>query len=382
MGVDTLEQEGKGFKEQFANRETLNGVETVDVSPATPSKKRDVMISPGWKFDVDVYEAWFKEFVGEGRRTIGFNNLNTDIETKFSDPEERSFIETFPEKTRQKVQTMLDVMKAKNITEIDVMGHSQGAAIAAITATILGRRAKKLGVPPPIRNIIFCGSTALVGKNNRARLGWGFLLDVLYGHDPYTPSLKAGSDWDKTSFKQNMIFGKRAGVTDADRELANAVKGTIPAYEAIRQTEESRANEAMAGDVLGDNVKENPMLAWEEIREMVEVRIEHLFRELRALGIGIVVMNGADDTVAQTERAGKTISALIRPEERTRKSAPEKTDEWKEKWSQDIDNFVNEIANGVVTIRTPHGYAWYPQVAGAAETIFTSLDKKQEKQNP
>ena len=129
-------------------------------------------------------------------------------------------------------------------------------------------------------------------------------------------------------------------------------------------------------------VKENPTLAWEEIREMVEVRIEHLFRELKSLGIGIVVMNGADDTVARTERAGKTISALIRPEERTRKSAPEKTDEWKEKWSQDIDNFVNEIANGVVTIRTPHGYAWYPQVAGAAETIFTSLDKKQEKQNP
>jgi len=57
------------------------------------------------------------------------------------------------------------VLEHQNVESAAVIGHSQGAADAAIAALILAQRAKNSQKPPPIKNLILYNPSGLTDES-------------------------------------------------------------------------------------------------------------------------------------------------------------------------------------------------------------------------
>ncbi|MCR4325518.1 MAG: hypothetical protein NUV59_01805 [Patescibacteria group bacterium] len=298
-----IEKRQDWFTRQFAERENVDvgggGVaEVVDVSPKTPPEKPPIMLDPSTLVPIDTYEYVIREFVKADRRTLGINHPREGGSTEVP-AEDREFAKQFPTEQLRQALTLIKVLDDKNIEGLEVLGHSQRGVSDVIAARLMQRRAERGEGPQRIRNLVLFESAGLVGKDNIARLGVGFLRD---------PSTRG--KWANSFDAMPWSPEERDRVEEENAERATRGEKPIilPDYGEIAETQEDKEKgKAVKGEQFSE-YKASPSRAFREIIDLPKIDLQPHLSELRKSGVGVIVISGADDTVFPMEKLAGTMN--------------------------------------------------------------------------
>lgn len=347
--METIPQKNDLFEKDFKRRETVDipggSVEVVDIPARSGSEKKPMVLNPAWGMSPEVYKYLLKGFNDAGRRTVSFAYPREGGTSTLS-PQERSLVADIPPEEIRDALTLMSVLETRGVEDAGVVGHSKGGASAAIAALLFAERAARGEGKKRIANLILFAPVGLIGKDNLARVGYGFAMQK------------------SNRGQQSDSFGALT-VSDEERAAAAAEGRTIPKYAAIPNTPEDAEGGAAAGAALGSHMKESGLSRnIEEMWGLSKTQIHSLLRELKKHGIGITVMTGVDDPVFPTGRMTSTISTQLTPEEKS-------LDREKR-----VDVVAEKIVDGVLTIRAEHGIP--VPYAGIIEGQLSALETKRK----
>src|SRR3989338_1081740 len=350
MNENKLEKRSDPFESNFKKREKVDipggSVDVVDIPARQGNEKNPMVLSPAWGMSPEVYKYVLKGFNDMGRRTLSFAYPSEGGTSKLT-PQEQSLVEAVPPEELRDALTLMSVLESQDVENAGIVGHSKGGASAAIAALLFAERAARGEGKKRIANLILFAPAGLIGKDNVARVGYGFAMQ-------------------KSNRGQQSESFKAIPVSDEERTAAAAEGRTIAEYAAIPNTAEDAEGGAAAGAALGSHIKESGFSrTTEEVWGLSSIRIHTLFRELKKHGIGITVMTGVDDPVFPTGKMTSTISAQLTPEEKTLD------------YEKKIDAVSEKIVDVVLTIRAEHGIP--VPYAGIIEGQLSALEAKQKR---
>jgi len=155
--MEALRIKPRSFEQQFRLKEYFNfregNVTVVDIIPEIMTDSVPVLIAPGWNENFDTYTKSLKFAFEHGRRVISFDYSRTGGKV----PKESGY----PAAELRKSLQILEVLKTKQLKEVDVIAHSEGAINVGIAADIK---------PEKFRNIVFDRPMGMVGPENRMAL--------------------------------------------------------------------------------------------------------------------------------------------------------------------------------------------------------------------
>ena len=154
-----------------------------------------------------------------------------------------------------------------------------------------------------------------------------------------------------------MVLVNPAGLMGEDR-LPNVLGRFIlkNAWNVLSYLREKGASEQVQTGLVegGKYVAQNPVRAITEVSQVASARIEDLLLDLHSQGIGIVIIHGVQDMGFPMDRIQKTVVSDTEP-----------------------FGFVD----GFLSVQGGHDelYIHPEQYAGAAEQMFSALEKKKKK---
>jgi len=300
------------FEKQFAKREMIDVggggfAEVVDVSPQTPTEKGPLMLDPSTLVPIDIYEHVIHGFVKAGRRTLGLNHPREGGTTKVPPADHELANKFSPEQVRQAL-TDVKVLDEKDIEGVNALGHSQRGVSSALAALLMVRRAKRGEGKRRIKNVILFESAGLIENDNRARLALGFI------QEPSTRGAWAES-FNAMSFSDE--DRARVAAENAQREAEGRAPIILPDYSEIRETTEDKEKGAQVHGEQLSQYRVSPERAFKEMWGLAATDLLPVLSELKANGVGVIVISGASDKVFPMEKlAGTTDEAeLKKPKE-------------------------------------------------------------------
>ena len=132
-------------------------VEVIDAAPDHPTSEVPVLYAPGWNPDATVLRQIMPELTKVGRRGIALCAPH-GIGGKSNDPETR------------KAQAVLALIKEKNLSKVDAIGHSE-AGLYLIEAA--------LKEPEKFRSILLINPAGIIGKDSLPGLAARFVKSMV-----------------------------------------------------------------------------------------------------------------------------------------------------------------------------------------------------------
>lgn len=241
----------EGLAKQFKATEiyTMGGttIEAFDVQPEKLKTEIPVFFGTGWSASRGVYEAGILGIAEQGRRVLSlFAPHGVD-----TDPEFGKGNNTYPASELRKAIAMLHVLVEKDVSQVDVVAHSESAMWTLIVAMMH---------PEKIRNIVLIDPAGLIGDDTLKRLATGFSLDLI-------------------------------------RNTLNEEKLARPEVTATFRP-------GNATDTLGalQNMFSNPLHSVREVLAIRDADIRDMLGSLREQGKHISIIQGARDTVFPMEQ--------------------------------------------------------------------------------
>lgn len=235
------------FEEQFEIRgyfDLFGGtVEYVDISPEELKYDVPVIIAPGWGETIETFKNTMKVWVSKGRRVITLNHSRDGGDI----PEQES---EHPKAELRKAFGLLRLLEEKGIEKADFMAHSEGGINTAIAGTMETEK---------FRNIVFVNAGGLIGKDSFIQLANRFNFNLI-----------------QEAYWAMKNPDRRPGAWTTTKELISYIA-------------------------------ENPIRALKESVEISKAETEDMLKNLHNHGVGIVVMNGVDDTVFPMDRMQKIL---------------------------------------------------------------------------
>ena len=295
--MEGLKENSDAFKKQFEKRDMIdvgNGgfAEVVDVSPQTATEKGPIMLDPSTLVPIDIYEHVIHAFVKAGRRTLGLNHPREGGTTEVP-PADRELTSTFsPEQVRQAL-TDIHVLDEKDIEGVNALGHSQRGVSCALAALLMVRRAQRGEGKQRIKNVVLFESAGLIENDSRARLAKGFIKE---------PSTRG--KWGESFRAMPWSDEDRARVEaeNAQRAARGEKPIILPNYDEIVETKEDREKGA---EVKGEQLSQyraSPERAFKEMWGLAATDLLPVLSELKANGVGVIVISGASDKVFPMEK--------------------------------------------------------------------------------
>lgn len=139
----------------------IGHIEFREATPVGKIAPLPVLFAPGWREAPELLQECIFEIYKTGRRVITLSHP-----TKTSKTER---YEDFPKIEAQKAQTLLALIKNRNVTKVDVITHSEGAINSAIAATIQ---------PEYFNTLTLITPAGLTGKDSFTRLTLGFITHL------------------------------------------------------------------------------------------------------------------------------------------------------------------------------------------------------------
>jgi pimeloyl-ACP methyl ester carboxylesterase len=230
------------FERQFSKKEifdVLDGkIEAIDIRPENQKTETPVLFAPGWSCTTETYKDSIKELVKKERRVFGINHARRGIDTGLISPEVR---EKHSDDELRKALSILALIKEKNIEQVDMIAHSEGAINAAIAASI---------EPEKFRNIVFVAPAGIIGKDKFPKLAGRFAITMI-----------------KDYFRS--VFGSNTEKICFSRTIKESIK----------------------------YIAKNPLRALKESVAISESEIHNMLKDLHEKGIGVAVVAGVDDKV-------------------------------------------------------------------------------------
>ena len=224
------------FEKQFSEQEELEfyggKIEVTDITPEEQKTEVPIMIAPGWGENPITFKGSLRTIYDSDRRAISVSHARNMGQAE----EEKNM----PLVEVRKAKALLTTIQEKEIDQIDVIAHSEGAINTIIAASIH---------PEKFRNIVLVGPGGLIGKDSFPKLFTRFSLNIIKG------ALRALIE------------------PDTRDAIATSAKET------------------------GKYIRKNPLLALKEAIAISESDIRNLINELREQGIGVSIIHGVDDPV-------------------------------------------------------------------------------------
>lgn len=246
----------KSFEEQFKSPQfvEVNGarVKIVDLVPEKPVSEIPIILAPGWSETTTTYKHSLKHIYQEGYRVISFDHPRHGGTA--------SQMQGMPEVEAKKVQNLQAVLKHKNITRADFIGHSEGALHVAVAAT---------ENPTIARNIALVSPVDLTGIDNVLR--------------------------------EIARFGKLSVIegSQVPRDIFRNLKARFKHEPTPRPNPDSpRPHDIEAAKY----VAANPVRTLREANAIVKTDIYQSLGNLRKKGIGITIVQGVDDPLVEINK--------------------------------------------------------------------------------
>lgn len=268
-----------------------------DILPEHQKDGAPVFIMDGWGSTPAVWKDNVHALVEKGRRTIGVNAPH-GIEPTVTTPEGMSGI---PEAELRRISAFMEALDAAGIPKAAVIAHSEGGIDALLAARMYPQR---------FQNLVLVNPGGMIGPDSFLNLSARFAYDAAKSH----------------------VSALREGTLAKQLAIGNEV--TASALKA-------------------------PILATKEVASIARTQVVNLLREIKALGIGISIIHGADDKVFPMSRMTKTIHS--------------------EKQSEDED--IEKLLDGFYSVGGGHAEflvkaADYTRLA---EKALTALELKQKR---
>ncbi len=159
---DSFEQQ---FQKKVIFHSPMGDMETLDIIPSKMGEQTPILLVPGWKETLKLQKVCLEELYKSGRRVLALDYPRVRPEYKNSKP--------YPFIQRYKAEALLDFLRWKKVSHVDVLAHSEGAINFAIAA-----EAK----PEYFRHVVLVAPAGLQGRDNPWRIMWGFLNHVRQTH--------------------------------------------------------------------------------------------------------------------------------------------------------------------------------------------------------
>ncbi|MDP2933177.1 MAG: hypothetical protein Q8N81_03515 [bacterium] len=245
--------------EQFDQKGTLRidnqDLDVVDIKPEHTKIEVPTFYAPGWalgpkthkKAIIALAEGFADEQgVKEGRRVLSIDAMH-GIET--APHQDYSLAEM------RKAAALLAMLDDKGIDKINAVVHSEGALYVALAAKVDSKKR--------IRNLVLVDPAGMIGNDSLGRLARDFSKDmVLQG----IRAIK-NRNFGKTSIPQSIIEASHTFL-------------------------------------------ESPRKTTAEVIAIAKEQIHGILKELKAEGVGIAVVHGADDKAFPMERVQQTIAPV------------------------------------------------------------------------
>jgi pimeloyl-ACP methyl ester carboxylesterase len=259
------------FTTKFVKVEKYNvagGIaEVVDIQPEKPKTEIPVFLAPAWSCTTEVYKPALETLSKTQRRVISLNHprFGGNMENLIPEGAENKY----PTEGLRKALNILGVLEKKEIQQIDVIAHSEGAVNAVIAATLH---------PEKFRNIILFAPAGLIGEDKFTRLFQGFV-----------GQLKRAETMSEIS------------VTEAEKQAGLQSLPMIPLTDTEKHVVSTATTEAIK------YLAKNPIRGINEGLAIAKSQIHELLRHLHEKDIGIVVMSTVDDPVFPMDKMQKIV---------------------------------------------------------------------------
>jgi pimeloyl-ACP methyl ester carboxylesterase len=301
-------QEYPTFDEQFKNVRSFEHfggvVEYVDITPEHLKTEVPMIIAPGWSETQDTFRDSLRIMSERGRRVIGITHARGGGSVDMGDVEGE-----YPEEELRKAFAILQILEENHIPKADVVAHSEGGINTAIAATIDTEK---------FRNIVFVNIGGLIGKDNFPRLTGGFTMNLI----------------------QEALYAIKNKINE---KVAPLVTGEDA-------TDHRTPRTAVAATGLAKYIFQNFTRALRESVAISEAQVQEMIGGLHEKGVGVVIVNGVDDSVFPMEKMQEVVKA------------------------EKIDGFISVKGNHNEIYANPE--QWMP----AVDTLFDSLEKKKAKE--
>ncbi|OGG50109.1 hypothetical protein A2763_01030 [Candidatus Kaiserbacteria bacterium RIFCSPHIGHO2_01_FULL_54_36] len=290
------------YREQFRKREMIdvgNGgfAEVVDVSPENPTEKDPIMLDPSTLVPIDTYEHVIHGFVKAGRRTLGLNHPREGGSTEVP-PADRELASKFsPEQVRQAL-TDIQVLDQKGVERVNALGHSQRGVSSALAALLMVRREKRGEGKRRIKNVVLFESAGLIENDSRSRLARGFVTE---------PSTRGAWGESFNAMPWSKEDRARVEAENAERAVRGEEPIILPNYSEIVETEEDKEKGASVKRGQFSQYSASPSRAFKEMWGLAATDLLPVLAELKANGVGIIVISGASDTVFPMKKLAGTM---------------------------------------------------------------------------
>jgi pimeloyl-ACP methyl ester carboxylesterase len=238
----------KALEEQFSDTETLEfsggDVEVYDVSPEKTKTETPAIFFPGWALSAEAYKENIIGIAEKGRRVVSFDAPHG------IDVEEAELASGYPEAELRKVFTLIQTIEERGLSEVDIVGHSEGCLVAVIAATLY---------PEKFRNLVLVNPAGMMGEDKASS------LTSRFAHDNLRRFVKGMGDFKKSG-----------------RSL-----------KALGKTLKS---------ALG-----SPIKTFREILAIADSDIRDILEDLKDAGKGIAVVHSVDDKAFPMERLQRNV---------------------------------------------------------------------------
>ena len=244
------------LEKQFENVETINiqgqEIKILDIIP--PNQKTDipVVMAPGYGTYSPLHiKTNILEMARLGRRTL-FIDEPRGIKENINNEKTEVIKEYF----LRQVSALVEVLDAKGIEKIDIVGNSEGGMYAIIAADIY---------PERFNNIILCNTGGMIGEDTASKLIYRFAVE----------GLRSAIDMGKR---------KKTMSVDAQKQIKEGVVGF---------------NKYVFGE---------PKASYEEIKSMAGTKIRDMVKDVHSKGIGVSIIHTVDDSVFPMDQVQKETS--------------------------------------------------------------------------
>jgi pimeloyl-ACP methyl ester carboxylesterase len=298
----TLEEEqAVHFDEQWSHPVEIDvageKLSTYDIRPENPKSDTPVFIMDGWGSTPAMWKNNVHALVETGRRTIGVNAPH-GVEPQVTPADGMADI---PDAELRRITAFMATLDAHSVQKTDVIAHSEGGIDALLAARMY---------PVRFRNIVLVDPGGMIGPDSVMNLSARFAYDAVAAQ----------------------VQAFRGGTSSKLATISNSV--------------------------ISSTVKA-PVKATNEMLSVARTQVIGLLRELKELGIGIVIISGVDDMVFPMDRMTKNIH--------------------EQKQSEDED--IEKLLDGFYSVKGHHNefLLQSAQYTRLAETAVTALEEKQKR---
>lgn len=247
------EKERLFLKEQFMRPEILElGGEKIEVHDIAPEKLKTevpVVFAPGWSGTPEAYRDNIVNLAAAGRRVLSVNAPH-GIENHDIQGEE---VKDYAPVELGKLAAVTEALEKKGVQKVDAVAHSEAGIFLTIAATLN---------PERFRNLVFVDPAGMIGKDNMARLGVGFSIDLV---------------------KQIVREARR----EDDDRMSPKPGGALAPLKVLFS---------------------NPKASFRGVAAIANSDIHEMLEDLKKKGVGISIIHGVEDRAFPMERVQEVVN--------------------------------------------------------------------------